>query len=90
MSLASESYLEAIDSILTLTDTLRLRLQDSTGNDITDIERYFKNKDVLVFYAGSEGGSSEYIRRTSSRAAAEIGRFGVLLQIGFKADPQTT
>lgn len=41
------------------TDTSRLRLQDSTGKDIEDIQRYFKNKDILVLYAGSEGGSRE-------------------------------
>lgn len=54
-------------SLYTHADPLikRLRLQDSTGKDIGDVERYFKNKDVLVLYAGSEGGSNN-LRRLHS------------------------
>ncbi|RSH95314.1 hypothetical protein EHS25_000401 [Saitozyma podzolica] len=36
--------------------SLRLRLQDTIGNDIPDLEKYFRNKEVLVLYAGSEHG----------------------------------
>ncbi|ORY24779.1 hypothetical protein BCR39DRAFT_545886 [Naematelia encephala] len=36
----------------------RLRLDDSTGSSISDVERYFKGKEVLVLYAGSEAGSN--------------------------------
>ena len=38
----------------------RLRLQDSTGKDIEDVQRYFKHKDIVVLYAGSESGSREW------------------------------
>jgi hypothetical protein len=37
----------------------RLRLDDSSGGSITDLDRTFKGKEVLVLYAGSEHGSSE-------------------------------
>jgi hypothetical protein len=36
----------------------RLRLDDSSGGSITDLDRAFKGKEVVVLYAGSEHGSS--------------------------------
>lgn len=36
----------------------RLRLDDSSGGSITDLDKTFKGKEVLVLYAGSEHGSS--------------------------------
>ncbi|ORX39074.1 hypothetical protein BD324DRAFT_649166 [Kockovaella imperatae] len=55
----------------------RLRLQDSNGQDILDLNRYFRHKEVLVLYAGSEGGSSianlkELHRDLSTLAFKEI------------------
>jgi hypothetical protein len=44
----------------------RLRLQNSTGHDITDIDRVFKDKDTIIFYAGSEHGSRESRARSAS------------------------
>lgn len=37
----------------------RLRLDDSSGGSISDLDSTFKGKEVLVLYAGSEHGSSE-------------------------------
>jgi len=37
----------------------RLRLEDQGGNAILDLEKYFREVEVLIFYAGSEQGSSE-------------------------------
>ncbi|RXK35601.1 hypothetical protein M231_07131 [Tremella mesenterica] len=36
----------------------RLRLEDTTGVSISDLEKYFRYKDLLIFYAGSEQGSN--------------------------------
>ena len=44
----------------------RLRLDDSSGGSITDLDRAFKGKEVVVLYAGSEHGSS-----TSSHTSHE-------------------
>jgi len=38
----------------------RLRLDDSSGGSITDLDRAFKGKEVVVLYAGSEHGSSTF------------------------------
>jgi len=38
----------------------RLRLDDSSGGSITDLDRAFKGKEVVVLYAGSEHGSSAF------------------------------
>jgi len=35
----------------------RIRLEDSTGHPITDIDRYFRGKKVVILYAGSEHGT---------------------------------
>ena len=37
----------------------RLRLEDTTGHSITDVARYFRGKELLVLYAGSEHGAGE-------------------------------
>lgn len=36
----------------------RLRLDDSSGGSITDLDTTFKGKEILILYAGSEHGSS--------------------------------
>ncbi|KAK4687984.1 hypothetical protein P7C73_g2127, partial [Tremellales sp. Uapishka_1] len=36
----------------------RLRLEDASGSPINDLERYFKDKQVLVLYAGAEYGEA--------------------------------
>ncbi|WVR09115.1 hypothetical protein IAU60_006177 [Kwoniella sp. DSM 27419] len=36
----------------------RLRLEEPSGRDITNLEKYFAEKDVLVLYAGSEFGQN--------------------------------
>ena len=36
----------------------RLRLDDSSGGSITNLDETFKGKEILVLYAGSEHGSS--------------------------------
>ena len=36
----------------------RLRLDDSSGGSITDLDKTFKGKELLILYAGSEHGSS--------------------------------
>jgi hypothetical protein len=38
----------------------RLRLDDSSGGSITDLDKAFKGKEVVVLYAGSEHGSSTF------------------------------
>jgi hypothetical protein len=43
----------------------RLRLDDSSGGSIQDLDRTFKGKEVLVLYAGSEHGSSKFSPRAS-------------------------
>jgi len=41
----------------------RLRLDDSSGGSITDLDKAFKGKEVVVLYAGSEHGSSAFLSR---------------------------
>ena len=50
----------------------RLRLEDTTGHSITDIDRYFRGKELLVLYAGSEQGAGESTCERMPRTHAEL------------------
>jgi len=36
---------------------LRIRVEDQAGHAILDLEKYFRDVEVLILYAGSEQGS---------------------------------
>ncbi|CAD6565051.1 MAG: hypothetical protein TREMPRED_000670 [Tremellales sp. Tagirdzhanova-0007] len=59
----------------------RLRLEDTTGHSITDIDRYFRGKELLVLYAGSEQGAvnlKELHRNLTTLALRELKRCSVI------------
>jgi hypothetical protein len=41
----------------------RLRLDDSSGGSVTNLDTTFKGKEILILYAGSEHGSSRSLAR---------------------------
>lgn len=48
----------------------RLRLDDSSGGGVTDLDKAFKDKELLILYAGSEHGSSELLVLQSGQRTA--------------------
>lgn len=40
---------------------LRIRVEDQAGHAILDLEKYFRDVEVLILYAGSEQGSGTWI-----------------------------